>query len=132
MFPLLLCAVSCYSLFPLLFEAQEYPIKVVLLLLHAVLMLFGFCARFPGASSTTEAAVKGRDKKSESRAFHVGWIGKSYLVGLVVVEIWGQFLHPIIFGDGLPFLPLMMISIYCALGMLYSWAWQLTQIVRTN
>ncbi|XP_057800243.1 probable dolichyl pyrophosphate Glc1Man9GlcNAc2 alpha-1,3-glucosyltransferase isoform X1 [Salvia miltiorrhiza] len=128
-----LSIVSCYSLFPLLFEAQEYPIKVVLLLLHAVLMLFGFSAFFPKPSTTRDAAVvKGRDNNSESHAFRIGWLGKSYLVGLVVVEIWGQFLHPIIFGDALPFLPLMMISIYCALGMLYSWIWQLTQIVLTN
>ncbi|KAG6402751.1 hypothetical protein SASPL_134962 [Salvia splendens] len=127
-----LSIVSCYSLFPLLFEAQEYPIKVVLLLLHAVLMLYGFSARFPGASATRDHAVKGGDNESETNAFRIGWFGKSYLVGLVAVEVWGQFLHPIIFGDALPFLPLMMISIYCALGMLYSWIWQITQIVLTN
>lgn len=126
---LLFHAVSCYSLFPLLFEAQEYPIKVVLLLLHAVLMLFGFSALFPGETAT---ALKGRYNKSETRAFHIGWLGKSYLVGLAIVEIWGQFLHPIILGERLPFLPLMMVSIYCALGMVYSWIWQLRQIAFTH
>ncbi|KAH6755096.1 ALG6 [Perilla frutescens var. hirtella] len=128
----LLSIVSCYSLFPLLFEAQEYPLKVVLLLLHASLMLFGFSAYFPGATAKIETAVKGRDTKLETPAFHIGWFGKSYLVGLLVVEIWGQFLHPIIFGDQLPFLPLMMISISCALGMMYSWIWQLRQIALTH
>ncbi|KAK4397096.1 putative dolichyl pyrophosphate Glc1Man9GlcNAc2 alpha-1,3-glucosyltransferase [Sesamum angolense] len=86
--------VSFYSLFPLLFEAQEYPIKVVLLLLHAVLMFFGFSSRFPARSATTAGAlVKGRDNTSETPAFHIGWFGKSYLFGLLFVEIWGQFLH---------------------------------------
>ncbi|KAL0346520.1 UNVERIFIED_CONTAM: putative dolichyl pyrophosphate Glc1Man9GlcNAc2 alpha-1,3-glucosyltransferase [Sesamum calycinum] len=69
-----LSIVSFYSLFPLLFEAQEYPIKVVLLLLHAVLMFFGFSSRFPARSATTAGAlVKGRDNSSETPAFHIGW-----------------------------------------------------------
>ncbi|KAG8363476.1 hypothetical protein BUALT_Bualt19G0026400 [Buddleja alternifolia] len=129
-----LSIVSCYSLFPLLFEAQEYPIKVVFLLLHAVLMFFGFSSRFPGTSAATAStALKGTDNnKLETHAFHIGWFGKSYLFGLLVVEIWGQFLHPIVFGDRFPFLPLMMISIYCALGMMYSWFWQLKQITLTH
>lgn len=60
----------------------------------------------------------------------IGWVEKSYLVGLVVIEIWGQFLHPLLLGDKLPFLPLMLISIYCAFGIMYSWIWQLQSIVK--
>lgn len=104
----------------------------MLLLLHAVLMSFGFYAHFPGTTAMTETAVKGSDNQLETPAFRIGWFGKSYLVGLLVVEIWGQFLHPKIFGDRLPFLPLMMISIYCGLGMVYSWIWQLRQIALTH
>ncbi|EPS59321.1 hypothetical protein M569_15487, partial [Genlisea aurea] len=115
----LLSIVSCYSLFPLLFEAQEYPIKVVLLLLHAAVMYLGFSYHF---SRTT------RDKKLETSQFCISWIGKLYLFGLLVVEIWSQFLHQMFFGDRLPFLPLMIISLYCGLGVMYSWFWQLRQI----
>ncbi|CAA0842461.1 Probable dolichyl pyrophosphate Glc1Man9GlcNAc2 alpha-1-3-glucosyltransferase [Striga hermonthica] len=121
----ILSIVSCYSLFPLLYEAQEYPIKILLLLLHTVLILFGFSSRFTGKTAT---AVKESDRKLENRAFHIGWLGKSYLFGLLAVEVWGQFLHPIVFGDRLPFLPLMTISIYCAIGMVCSWIWQLKMI----
>ncbi|CAA0820682.1 Probable dolichyl pyrophosphate Glc1Man9GlcNAc2 alpha-1-3-glucosyltransferase [Striga hermonthica] len=124
-----LSIVSCYSLFPLMYEAQEYPIKVLLLLLHTVLIFFGFSSRFTGKNATT---INGRDHKPENPSFHIGWLGRSYLFGLIVVEIWGQFLHPIIFGDRLPFLPLMMISIYCALGMFYSWVWQLKMICSNH
>ncbi|EYU42323.1 hypothetical protein MIMGU_mgv1a004526mg [Erythranthe guttata] len=126
-----LSIVSCYSLFPLLFEAQEYPIKVVLLLLHSLVMFFGFSSIFPRSISTTATAVKGgrdNNNKQETPTFYIGWFGKFYLLGLLCIEIWGQFLHRIVFGDRFPFLPLMMISIYSAIGMMYSWIWQLRMI----
>ncbi|KAH9611801.1 hypothetical protein KSS87_010624 [Heliosperma pusillum] len=136
----LLSTVSCYSLFPLLFEAREYPIKVTLLVLHCILMWSGFSSLFSGESSSDSS--KGSQKKgdklrpdnntvssSDKGKFDIGWICKSYLLGLVVVETWGQFLHPIILGDKLPFLPLMSISVYCAFGITYSWIWQLKFIL---
>ncbi|KAJ9549275.1 hypothetical protein OSB04_021818 [Centaurea solstitialis] len=120
----ILSIVSSYSLFPLLYEAQEYPIKVVLLLLHIALMWYGFSSQF---SERVES-----DKRRTSVSIVTGWMEKSYLFGFVVVEIWGQFLHPFLLGDKLPFLPLMMMSFYCALGMMYSWIWQLRCIVRSH
>lgn len=98
-------------------------------------MFLGFSSRFPGTTSAAASTtLKGTDNnnKLETHAFHIEWFGKSYLFGLLVVEIWGQFLHPIVFGDRFPFVPLMMISIYCALGMMYSWFWQLKQIALTH
>lgn len=45
-----------------------------------------------------------------------------YLVGLVVLQLYTDVLHTVIFGTGkLEFLPLMMISIYTALGVCYGW-----------
>ncbi|KAL9245224.1 hypothetical protein vseg_018900 [Gypsophila vaccaria] len=135
----LLSIVSCYSLFPLLFEAREYPIKVILLLLHSILLWCGFSTLFPGDSS--EVSLK-KDSKlgsddsvtslPDKGRFDIGWIGKSYLLGLVAVEVWGQFLHPMILGDKLPFLPLMLISVYCAFGIMYSWVWQLKCIIASS
>ncbi|CAL5401371.1 unnamed protein product [Camellia sinensis] len=136
----LLSIVSCYSLFPLLYQAQEYPIKVLLLLLHTILMWFGFSSQFSSISAVKARVPRQKkgDKSgwkgssnivTQNGGFIIGWIEKSYLLGLLVVEIWGQFLHPIVLGNRLPFVPLMMISIYCALGMMYSWIWQLRQII---
>ncbi|RVW20179.1 putative dolichyl pyrophosphate Glc1Man9GlcNAc2 alpha-1,3-glucosyltransferase [Vitis vinifera] len=113
----LLSIVSSYSLFPLLFEAQEYPIKVLLLLLHSIVMWLAFSAHSTknGVINATAPANKGSDKlevKGSSRAatkkgdFVIGWIGKIYLLGLLVVEIWGQFLHPYLLGSRFPFVPL--------------------------
>ena len=136
-------AVSSYSLFPLLFEAQEYPIKVLLLLLHSIVMWLAFSAHSTknGVINATAPANKGSDKfevKGSSRAatkkgdFVIGWIGKIYLLGLLVVEIWGQFLHPYLLGSRFPFVPLMLISVYCAFGIMYSWVWQLKRIIRSS
>lgn len=132
---------SCYSLFPLLYEAQEYPIKVLLLTLHVLIMWFGFSSLF---SNTTVASTYAKGKKGDDKArlkgssgaickgISLNWIEKIYLLGLLLVEVWGQFLHPVFLGNRLPFLPLMMISIYCAFGMMYSWMWQLNRIIRSH
>ncbi|KAL3571786.1 hypothetical protein D5086_025690, partial [Populus alba] len=136
----LLSIVSCYSLFPLLYEAQEYPIKVLLLLLHSVLMWQSFSALFTkDATAKAVVSAKKTDRQVglkgsssdvvEKGGFCIGWIGRCYLFGLLAVEIWGQFLHPYLLGDKLPFVPLLLISIYCALEIMYSWIWQLRQIV---
>ncbi|KAK3007222.1 hypothetical protein RJ639_016688 [Escallonia herrerae] len=127
--------VSCYSLFPLLYESQEYPIKLLLLLLHAILMWLGFSSRFSNNTAAKASQRKGdkpTQRGSSGGGFVIGWTGKSYLLGLLVVETWGQFLHPLLLGSRLPFLPLMMISIYCAIGMMYSWVWQLQWIIKSH
>lgn len=137
----LMSIVSCYSLFPLLYEVQEYPLKVLLLTFHVILMWYGFSSQF---SETVVANTSAQQKKrgdnfdlkknsgAISRSFTLNWIEKSYLSGLVLVEVWCQFLHPALLGNRLPFLPLMIISTYCALGMMYSWMWQLHWIIKSH
>ncbi|KAK7399955.1 hypothetical protein VNO78_11152 [Psophocarpus tetragonolobus] len=138
----LLSIVSCYSIFPLLFETQEYPIKILLLLLHSILMWSGFSAQFYGGAETARVPTNSKKKADQfgsednsgaatKKGFVIGWIGGIYLIGLVVVEIWGQILHPLVLGDKFAFAPLMLISIYCAFGMMYSWIWQLISIVKS-
>ena len=45
-----------------------------------------------------------------------------YLGGLILVEVYSLFLHVRIFKDQLPFLPLMLISVYCAIGIVWAWS----------
>ncbi|KAJ9188567.1 hypothetical protein P3X46_003914 [Hevea brasiliensis] len=138
----LLAIVSCYSLFPLLYEAQEYPIKVLLLLLHSILMWHSFSAQITkdAAAKVTVSAKTGKQLSSlgslsatvEKERILIGWVGKCYLFGLLGVEIWGQFSHPYLLGDKLPFVPLLLVSLYCALGMIYSWVWQLRCLMKST
>lgn len=129
----LLSIASCYSLFPLLYEAQEYPIKVLLLLLHSILIWYGFSAQFAGGEKSAELRLKGGSGDVVQKGgFHVGWVGKSYLLGLLLIEIWGQLLHPYLLGDRLPFLSLLLVSLFCSLQITYSWIWQLRWIMLST
>ena len=46
---------------------------------------------------------------------------KIYLGGLVALEAYCIGLHPVVFGAKLPFLPLLLMSVYSALGVMYIW-----------
>ncbi|XP_006647705.2 probable dolichyl pyrophosphate Glc1Man9GlcNAc2 alpha-1,3-glucosyltransferase [Oryza brachyantha] len=124
-----LSIVSCYSLFPLLFENQEYPIKVLLLLTYATLMWVGFSSHFAANSAQEGKNVNEPGSISKKNSF-VGWISCSYLLGILAIELWSQVFHHYVFGNRFPFLPLMMASIYSGVGMMYSWMWQLAWIAR--
>ncbi|XP_052145543.1 probable dolichyl pyrophosphate Glc1Man9GlcNAc2 alpha-1,3-glucosyltransferase [Oryza glaberrima] len=124
-----LSIVSCYSLFPLLFENQEYPIKVMLLLTYATLMWVGFSSHFAAKSPQEGKKVNESSSVVRKNSF-IGWISFSYLLGIVAIELWSQVFHHYVFGSRFPFLPLIMVSLYCGVGMMYSWMWQLAWIVR--
>ncbi|WVZ74532.1 hypothetical protein U9M48_022703 [Paspalum notatum var. saurae] len=125
----LLSIVSCYSLFPLLFESQEYLIKVLLLLIYAALMWVGFTSHF-AANSNQEGKKVNRPGSTVKKNGFIGWVGLSYLLGIAAIELWSRVFHNHVFSDRLPFLPLIMVSLYCGAGMMYSWMWQLVCIVR--
>lgn len=74
-------------------------------------------------------AAQYADNKAPKKEFRIGCFEKRYLVGLVIVEMVSQFLHPYLLGDKFPFLPLMLISTYCTVGIMYSWIWQLQRIL---
>jgi hypothetical protein len=44
-----------------------------------------------------------------------------YLWGLVAVEVATSWVLPPLLKQRLPFLPLMAVSLYCSLGMMYCW-----------
>lgn len=89
-------------------------------------MWLGFSAQYADEKALKEKKGDGGERKSK---FEIGCIEKSYLMGLVIVEIVSQFLHPYFLGDRYAFMPLMLISTYCAVGIMYSWVWQLKRIL---
>uniref|UniRef100_A0A453PAU6 Alpha-1,3-glucosyltransferase n=1 Tax=Aegilops tauschii subsp. strangulata TaxID=200361 RepID=A0A453PAU6_AEGTS len=128
LFKQILFAVSCYSLFPLLFEDQEYPIKVLLLLTYGALMWVGFSSHFAANPAPGGEKLDASDNIVEKKL--TGWISLGYLLGMFAIEFWSRLFHHHVYGDRLPFLPLMIVSVYCGIGMMYSWIWQLSWIIR--
>eukprot|EP01018_Ginkgo_biloba_P013764 Gb_35161 [translate_table: standard] len=138
---ILLSIVSCYSMFPLLYEDKEYTVKVLLLTIQGAILWssFSLCLSNKNPreqlacdhSSSTKPASQSClpaifcAKGNMKRTTLIEKVGQVYLWGLIIIEIWGSFLHPYFFNDKLPFLPLMLGSVYCALGMVYSWGFQL-------
>ncbi|XP_057860948.1 probable dolichyl pyrophosphate Glc1Man9GlcNAc2 alpha-1,3-glucosyltransferase [Cryptomeria japonica] len=140
-----LSIVSCYSMFPLLYEDKEYPVKVVLLTLQGVVMCRSFYLHLnkentrehkasdlspskDGPVSQSGLVAKFCTKDILRNIELSGKIGQSYLWGLIIIEIWDHFLHPYLLNDKFPFLPLMIRSVYCAVGMFYSWIFQLSSL----
>jgi len=98
--------VGSYSLFPLLFQTREIPVK------WAILLTFALLLNYVWLSSSTFY----KHSKNLYSTFE-----RIFLFGLIVIEFYQTFIHQIIFKDRLPFLPLMIVSFYCSVALIYSW-----------
>ncbi|KAK1168199.1 putative dolichyl pyrophosphate Glc1Man9GlcNAc2 alpha-1,3-glucosyltransferase [Acipenser oxyrinchus oxyrinchus] len=91
------------SLFPLIFTAPEQPIKILLMLLFTIYSL---------------ASLQRLFRKEGSL---LSWLEAVYLTGLVPLEVFCEVVYPLTsWQQTLPFLPLLLTSVYCALGVTYS------------
>ncbi|KAI8924656.1 glycosyl transferase [Entophlyctis helioformis] len=91
-----------FSLFPLLFEQQELATKVLVLALFAM-----FAVHFVG---------------SATRPFALGRLERVYIAGFVPLCVYTEVAHGMVFGsERLAFLPLMITSVYTAVGIVYGW-----------
>ncbi|KAH3843091.1 probable dolichyl pyrophosphate Glc1Man9GlcNAc2 alpha-1,3-glucosyltransferase [Dreissena polymorpha] len=106
---LLMSTIGHYSLFPLLFTQFETPIKVCLMLLTTV---YAF----------SSIANVYKDKGTSSSLPLLSTVESVYLLGILPLELYNSVGHTLLgLTDKLPFLPLMMTSVYCAIGVTYAW-----------
>lgn len=113
---LLLSTVGHYSLFPLLYPKYLLPIKVLILLTHCAI---GF-GHLPVLYEVPKA--KGAKKRGFLRLPMLGRFESLYLYGLIVLCTYENVFHISLGLDKkLPFLPLMITSVYCSLGVFYFW-----------
>lgn len=109
-----LSAVGHFSLFPLLYREAETPIKILLLVLHTVYAM------------TVLRTIHRIPSVIEKRELF-------YVCGPGVIYFYGQCVHPFLsIGSRLPFLPLAIVSTYCALGILYTWFAYWTRLYDTK
>ncbi|XP_063705024.1 probable dolichyl pyrophosphate Glc1Man9GlcNAc2 alpha-1,3-glucosyltransferase [Culicoides brevitarsis] len=100
---LFLGTVGYYSLFPLLFKTNLIFIKIGLFGAYTALTVIAFQGIF--------------NKKCLLRHHEV-----LYLMGLLGLFVYENFFHYLLkFNLVFPFLPLMLTSVYCAVGVLYFW-----------
>jgi alpha-1,3-glucosyltransferase len=104
---LFLSVVGTYSLFPLLPGVEAYLVKVGALVGYAVItwLLIG-----------DDAARSWHSRRRLELTFATA--------GIVAVETYASFLHVRVFGEAWPFVPLMLVSCYCAVGVTWTW-WSL-------
>lgn len=106
---LLLSITGHVSLFPLLFTPFENVTKVVLVLAYSL------------ASYAFLTALHCDPKSKSSRLQFRPW-ERIYLGGLVGVALFECCLHSLVDPAGnLPFLPLLVMSVYTSVGVLYVW-----------
>ncbi|KAM4699408.1 dolichyl pyrophosphate Glc1Man9GlcNAc2 alpha-1,3-glucosyltransferase [Discoglossus pictus] len=101
---LMLATTGHFSLFPLLFTAQELPIKIFLMLMFTVFSI-----------SSLKSLLRREGPL-------LNWLETLYLCGLVPLEVFCEIVYPWTpWVEHLPFIPLLLISVYCALGVFYAW-----------
>ncbi|KAG2221090.1 hypothetical protein INT45_008611 [Circinella minor] len=99
----MLSAAGIYSLYPLLFHTAETPIKLTFTLLWALIII-------PGLAFTMKTSIKS--------ILHP--IEILYLLGLIILQLYSSIIHELVFG-GFEFLPLLLTSVYCGVGVMYGY-----------
>ncbi|TRZ03287.1 hypothetical protein DNTS_006716 [Danionella cerebrum] len=100
---LILSITGHYSLFPLLFTTQEMPIKIFLMLLFTIFSFSSLRLLFRKAGSLLNS------------------LETLYLLGLLPLEVICEFIFPLtLWQKSFPFMPLMLTSVYCSLGVTYA------------
>ncbi|XP_077914723.1 dolichyl pyrophosphate Glc1Man9GlcNAc2 alpha-1,3-glucosyltransferase isoform X7 [Halichoerus grypus] len=101
---LILTTTGHYSLFPLLFTAPELPIKILLMLLFTIYSISSLKTLF----------------RKEKPLFN--WMETFYLLGLGPLEVFCEFVFPFTSWKlKYPFIPLLLTSVYCAVGITHAW-----------
>lgn len=105
----ILNTIASFSIFPLLKEEAETPTKILFLLIYT----FYTFGAFRNYYSNIKISFK-----------LINFIEAVYLIGLIFIQIYTSFSETILFSslhNRLPFLHLLLTSVYCAFGVLLTW-----------
>lgn len=94
--------IATYSLFPLLFRIQELLSRNILFIGYFLFMYQ--CIPKIQSSSKKQFVEK-----------------LIFSIGILLLEIFSNVIHPYLFRDRMPFLPLMFTSVFCAISLVYLW-----------
>ncbi|XP_068120906.1 dolichyl pyrophosphate Glc1Man9GlcNAc2 alpha-1,3-glucosyltransferase [Hyperolius riggenbachi] len=102
---LVLTTAGHFSLFPLIFTAQEIPLKIMLMITFTTFTISSLRALF----------------RREGWLL-LNWMEWLYLCSLTQIVLLCELVYPYTsWHQTLPFLPLLLISFFCSMGVAYSW-----------
>lgn len=105
----LLCTIGHYSLFPLLYPSSLLLIKVLLVVLHSTYIFYSLSSMYPLQICKYNIPL-------------LNMLESVYLCGLIPLFIYDNFIHNFLgLSALLPFLPLLLTSVYCSIGVIYCW-----------
>ena len=112
--------IANFSLLPLLPNLQETPIKFVLFLIHSLMLHLIL---------HSELKYYQKKKRYYPNGLALNVFVKLYLIGLMFVQLFYGILQPLFFKR-YQFLPLMLYSVYSAIGCVYCWyqCWNLFKV----
>lgn len=113
---LIISTVGHYSLFPLLYPKYLLAIKVFMLLTHCSIAFGNIPALY------VNPKIKASKKRRVLRLPMLGHLETLYIYGLICLCVYEFGIHTALGLDKtLPFLPLMLTSVYCSFGVFYFW-----------
>ncbi|XP_041357534.1 probable dolichyl pyrophosphate Glc1Man9GlcNAc2 alpha-1,3-glucosyltransferase isoform X2 [Gigantopelta aegis] len=106
---LILSTVGHYSLFPLIFTQFENPIKLLLMIVFSI---------YAFSSLGNIHGITWRPLKLPL----LSTLETLYVAGIVILECYNSAVHYALgLNRKVPFLPLLLTSVYCSVGILYCW-----------
>lgn len=115
-------------------QAEEYPIKLIIVVLFYLVAAHGLSdihrgsvIKSDGATNNSAGSPVAAPKGPMCISCMLGagtmlaFFPALYCAGFVPLELYCAFIHKMLLGARLPFLPLMLTSMYCALGI--GWVW---------
>lgn len=121
---LILSIAGHYSLHPLLFTSFEIPIKFSLIFLHCTYSFSNLSFLFDEQSKTSLKLPL------------LNKVESLYILGFIPLFLFDVLLSPALgISKRLPFLNLLLTSLYCSIGVLYSWIkyyWHFLTMSETN
>jgi alpha-1,3-glucosyltransferase len=108
---LFLSTTGHYSLFPLLYPSTLTPLKLILTLLYHTLA-FSILYEYHHSQQ--------HKRRIHFHGFFTS-ISSLYLLGFAPLFMLTQLIVPWLSGGRMEFLPLLLTSLYCSLGMCYGW-----------
>lgn len=105
---LILSTVGHYSLLPLLFPESLLIIKLILYVLYCSYSFYSLSSLYPFYLCKLNLPL-------------LNVLESMYIFGLIPLFLYDHFFHYSITLTTYPFLPLLLTSLYCSLGVVYSW-----------